>query len=67
MFWFYFSSYFDFDICEKEKNALFVIVKEEEKIYYLLIRTIVELSYKELVKFENYFKEKNCLYKFNRY
>lgn len=48
-----YKSDFDFDILGKEKTALFVIVPDEDKIYYTLVTIIVGLLYKELVKLAN--------------
>ena len=47
------SSDFDFDILGKEKTALFVIVPDEDKVYYSLVTIILGLLYKELVKLAN--------------
>ena len=47
------KSDFDFDILGKEKSALFVIVPDEDKIYYTLVTIILGLLYKELVKLAN--------------
>lgn len=47
------KSDFDFDILGKEKSALFVIVPDEDKIYYSLVTIILGLLYKELVKLAN--------------
>lgn len=47
------SSDFEFDILGKEKTALFVIVPDEDKIYYSLVTIILGLLYKELVKLAN--------------
>ena len=48
-----YKSDFDFDVLGKEKTALFVIVPDEDKIYYTLVTIIVGLLYKELVKLAN--------------
>ena len=47
------TSDFDFDILGKEKSALYVIVPDEDKVYYTLVTIIVGLLYKELVKLAN--------------
>lgn len=47
------KSDFSFDILGKEKSALFVIVPDEDKIYYSLVTIILGLLYKELVKLAN--------------
>ena len=47
------KSDFDFDILGKEKSALYVIVPDEDKIYYTLVTIILGLLYKELVKLAN--------------
>ena len=47
------KSDFDFDILGKEKSALFVIVPDEDKIYYTLVTIILGLLYKELVSLAN--------------
>lgn len=52
------KSDFDFDILGKEKSALFVIVPDEDKIYYTLVTIIVGLLYKELTKLANTTKNK---------
>ena len=54
------KSDFDFDILGKEKSALFVIVPDEDKIYYTLVTIILGLLYKELVKLANSNKSKKC-------
>lgn len=51
---------FDFDILGKEKSALFVIVPDEDKIYYTLVTIILGLLYKELVKLANNNENKKC-------
>jgi len=51
---------FDFDILGKEKSALFVIVPDEDKIYYTLVTIILGLLYKELVKLANSNENKKC-------
>lgn len=54
------KSDFDFDILGKEQSALFVIVPDEDKIYYNLVTIILGLLYKELVKFANSTENKKC-------
>lgn len=54
------KSDFDFDILGKEKSALFVIVPDEDKIYYTLVTIILGLLYKELVKLANNNENKKC-------
>ena len=54
------KSDFDFDILGKEKSALFVIVPDEDKIYYTLVTIILGLLYKELVKLANNNDNKKC-------
>ena len=54
------KSDFDFDILGKEKSALFVIVPDEDKIYYTLVTIILGLLYKELVKLANANDSKKC-------
>lgn len=54
------KSDFDFDILGKEKSALFVIVPDEDKIYYTLVTIILGLLYKELVKLANSNDSKKC-------
>jgi len=56
------SSDFDFDILGKEQTALFIIVPDEDKIYYTLVTIIVGLLYKELVKLANLNKTKKLKY-----
>lgn len=51
---------FDFDILGKEKSALFVIVPDEDKVYYTLVTIILGLLYKELVKLANSNENKKC-------
>ena len=51
---------FDFDILGKEQSALFVIVPDEDKIYYTLVTIILGLLYKELVKLANSTENKKC-------
>ncbi len=48
-----YKSDFDFDILGKENTALFVIVPDEDKIYFTLVTIIVGILYKELVKLAN--------------
>ena len=52
------KSDFDFDILGKEKTAMFVIVPDEDKVYFSLVTIIVGLLYKELVKLANSCKDK---------
>ena len=47
------DSDFDFDILGKETTALFIIVPDEDKVYFTLVTIIVGLLYKELVKLAN--------------
>ncbi len=54
------KSDFDFDILGKEKSALFVIVPDEDKVYYSLVTIILGLLYKELVKLANANENKKC-------
>ena len=54
------KSDFDFDILGKEQSALFVIVPDEDKIYYTLVTIILGLLYKELVKLANSTENKKC-------
>lgn len=51
---------FAFDILGKEQSALFVIVPDEDKIYYTLVTIILGLLYKELVKLANSTEKKKC-------
>ena len=53
------NSDFDFDLLGKEPTALFIIVPDEDKIYFTLVTIIVGLLYKELVKLANQQKKKN--------
>ena len=50
------KSDFKLDILGREPTALFVIVPDEDKVYYTLVTLIVGLLYRELVKLAN--KEK---------
>ncbi len=52
------NSDFDFDLLGKEPTALFIIVPDEDKIYFTLVTIIVGLLYKELVKLANQQKKK---------
>ena len=54
------KSDFEFDILGKEKSALFVIVPDEDKVYYTLVTIILGLLYKELVKLANSNDLKKC-------
>ena len=47
------DSDFDFDLLGREATALFVIVPDEDKVYFTLVTIIVGLLYKELVKLAN--------------
>ena len=47
------DSDFDFDILGKKPTALFIIVPDEDKVYFTLVTIIVGLLYKELVKLAN--------------
>ena len=47
------KSDFNMNILGKEKTALFVIVPDEDKVYYKLVTLIVGMLYKELVKLAN--------------
>ena len=47
------DSDFDFDLLGKEPTALFIIVPDEDKVYFTLVTIIVGLLYKELVKLAN--------------
>ena len=47
------DSDFDFDLLGKEATALFIIVPDEDKVYFTLVTIIVGLLYKELVKLAN--------------
>lgn len=51
------KSDFKLDVLGREPTALFVIVPDEDKVYYTLVTLIVGLLYRELVKLAN--KEKN--------
>lgn len=47
------KSDFDLDIFSKKQTVLYVIVPDEDKIYYPLITIIISMLYKELVKVAN--------------
>ena len=47
------DSNFDFDLLGREATALFIIVPDEDKVYFTLVTIIVGLLYKELVKLDN--------------
>lgn len=47
------NSDFDFDLLGREATALFIIVPDEDKVYFTLVTIIVGLLYKELVKLAN--------------
>ena len=49
---------FDFDILGIKPTALYIIVPDEDKIYYSLVTIIVGLLYRELVKLANKQKDK---------
>ena len=47
------KSDFDFDVLGRKPTALYVIVPDEDKMYFTLVTIIVGLLYKELVKLAN--------------
>lgn len=47
------DSDFDFDLLGREATVLFIIVPDEDKVYFTLVTIIVGLLYKELVKLAN--------------
>ena len=47
------DSDFDFDLLGREATALFIIVPDEDKVYFTLVTIVVGLLYKELVKLAN--------------
>lgn len=47
------DSDFDFNLLGKESTIIYLIVPDEDKIYYKLITIIVGMIYKELVKYSN--------------
>lgn len=49
---------FEFDILGKEPTVIYMIVPDEDKVYYSLVSIIVGLMYKELVKCTNKQKDK---------
>ena len=52
------KSDFEFDLLGRKATALFVIVPDEDKIYYSLVTIIVGLLYRSLVKLANNSKDK---------
>ena len=56
------TSDFDLNILGKQPTALYVIVPDEDKIYYTLVTIIVGLLYKELVKLANSYESKKLPY-----
>ena len=56
------SSDFELNILGKEPTALYVIVPDEDKVYYSLVTIIVGLLYKELVKLANSYETKKLPY-----
>ncbi len=53
------SSDFDFDILGRKKTALYIIVPDEDKVYFNLVTMIVGVMYKELVKLANNSNDKS--------
>ena len=53
---------FDLSILGKQPTALYVIVPDEDKVYYSLVTIIVGLLYKELVKLANSYDTKKLPY-----
>lgn len=47
------NSDFDFDLLGRAATALFIIVPDEDKVYFTLVTIIVGLLYRELVKLAN--------------
>lgn len=47
------QSDFELDILGRKPTALFIIVPDEDKVYYTLVTIIIGLIYKELVKLAN--------------
>ena len=47
------QSNFELDILGRKPTALFIIVPDEDKVYYTLVTIIIGLIYKELVKLAN--------------
>lgn len=56
------TSDFEFSILGKEPVALYVIVPDEDKIYFTLVTIIVGLLYRELVKLANSTEKKKLPY-----
>ena len=56
------SSDFDLSILGKQPTALYVIVPDEDKVYYSLVTITVGLLYKELVKLANSYETKKLPY-----
>lgn len=56
------TSDFDLNILGKQPTALYVIVPDEDKVYYTLVTIIVGLLYKELVKLANSYETKKLPY-----
>ena len=56
------TSEFDLNDLGKEPTALYVIVPDEDKVYYTLVTIIVGLLYKELVKLANSYETKKLPY-----
>ena len=55
-------SEFELNVLGKEPTALYVIVPDEDKVYYTLVTIIVGLLYKELVKLANSYETKKMPY-----
>lgn len=56
------ASEFELNVLGKEPTALYVIVPDEDKVYYTLVTIIVGLLYKELVKLANSYETKKLPY-----
>lgn len=56
------TSDFELNILGKQPTALYVIVPDEDKVYYTLVTIIVGLLYKELVKLANSYESKKLHY-----
>lgn len=56
------TSEFELNVLGKEPTALYVIVPDEDKVYYTLVTIIVGLLYKELVKLANSYDTKKLPY-----
>lgn len=56
------TSEFELNVLGKEPTALYVIVPDEDKVYYTLVTIIVGLLYKELVKLANSYETKKLPY-----